>query len=83
MLLAIMDIRAHPISFCDGVSYGERALLEYRCYFLGPDGKILARCEFTARGDDQAVEIAALLHGQRETRHGFELCKRHIVTHSG
>ena len=49
------------------------AMLEYRCYLLGMDGRITARHEFTASGDSEALAAARALYAQAGLRHGFEL----------
>jgi hypothetical protein len=46
---------------------------EYRCYFLGPDGRIVARDEFHADSDHQALTTARSRYAARAARHGFEL----------
>ena len=47
--------------------------MEYRCYFLGPDGRIAGRREFTAGSDTEALTVARTLYADSTTRHGFEL----------
>jgi hypothetical protein len=53
---------------------------EYRCYFLGPDGRIVARREFRAESDNDALTTARGLYSELAVRHGFELWenKRHV-----
>lgn len=48
-------------------------MLDYRCYFLGSDGRIAARREFQAANDSEAVEMARGFYAQHSARDGFEL----------
>lgn len=48
-------------------------MLEYRCYFLGADGRIVARREFQAAGDSEALIMARVFYAEHPTRDGFEL----------
>jgi hypothetical protein len=57
--------------------------MEYRFYFLGPDGHVRARREFHAENDSEALEIARTMFRSTPTPHrGFELWqeKRHVHT---
>ena len=47
--------------------------MEYRCYFLGPDGRIAGRREFTADTDAEALTMARSFYAESATLHGFEL----------
>lgn len=47
--------------------------MEYRCYFLEPDGRIAGRHEFTADTDADALTVARTFYAERMVRHGFEL----------
>jgi hypothetical protein len=49
-------------------------MLAYRCYFLGTNDRIVARDEFEASGDGEALARArALYAGRGDVGHGFEL----------
>ena len=60
--------------------------MEYRCYFLGPDGRIFARREFEAESDDTALERAWTMFAtdDKAPHPGFELWEsgRRIYTHN-
>lgn len=62
-------------------------MLEYRCYFLGPDGRIVSRREFEAHDDDEgalfARQLYALYADRAESHHGWELWqgKRVVILH--
>jgi hypothetical protein len=53
---------------------------EYRCYFLGNDGRIAARREYAAVDDSEASEFAEHLYAvyveSTGTDYGFELWQR-------
>jgi hypothetical protein len=49
-------------------------MADYRCYFLGPNGRFVAREEFDANSDGEALACARALYAARaDVGHGFEL----------
>jgi hypothetical protein len=48
-------------------------MLEYRCFFLRPDGRVAARREFEAESESDAVIVARALYAERAARDGLEL----------
>jgi hypothetical protein len=52
-------------------------MLEYRCYFLDPDGRIASQREFEAHDDEEgkllAAELYALYAECAESHDGWEL----------
>lgn len=54
-------------------------MLGYRCYFLGKEARILARRDFYADGDAEALTTARTMSTEKRP-HGFELWegKRYI-----
>lgn len=48
--------------------------MEYRCNYLGPDGRIISTQTIRARNDTDALATARKFYAQsKEPRHGFEL----------
>jgi len=51
--------------------------MDYRCYFLGPDRRIVSRREFEAHDDDEgkwlAGELYAIYTECAESHYGWEL----------
>lgn len=57
----------------------------YRCLFLQPDGCIVAREEFEAETDGDAVIVARALYAERAARDGLELWEdtRRVLSEEG
>ena len=56
-------------------------MAQYRCYFLGADGKITAAAETVeAASDEEALALSRTLFAERRFSTGFELwqCKRRV-----
>jgi hypothetical protein len=51
--------------------------MEYRCYFLGPDRRIVSRRDFEAQDDEEgkwlASELYAIYAECADSHHGWEL----------
>jgi len=48
-------------------------MVEYSCYFLGPNQRVISRADFEAESDSDAIIEARALYAERATRDGFEL----------
>lgn len=56
-------------------------MLDYRCCFFGPDGKVAAQRDFQAPDDRHALILARAFYGERATRYGFELWRAQDLVH--
>ena len=52
-------------------------MVEYSCYFLGPNQRVISRANFEAESDSDAIIDARALYAERATRDGFELRQDH------
>lgn len=57
-------------------------MVEYTCYFLGPNQRVIARETFEAESDSDALIEARALYAERATRDGFELRQNQRLVHS-